>query len=171
MYAAPPAAPAPIRRERTTLIVVAQTLMVVKGIFWLIAGLGLAAFGIYLIADGNSFTVAHGSRNHPGLGAIEHGMIGLVIAVLIMAAGVLIAGGLADIILGVVMGRPSNVARWLTIVLNTITGVIALFGIVSDIGNHRGTGGAAMVLAVWLAVNFVIFYALVIDERSRQAFG
>lgn len=166
-----------VRGPRTGLVLVAEILMVVKGVFWLIAGMGLGAFGIYLIAHGADFRLLNGSRNYPGLGTIDAGLTGLVIAFLIAGAALCLAVGVADITLGVSVGRRSNAARWLTVVLNSVAAIIALMGLIGQLS--RSTAGSvaqhstagAVFLAVWLAVNIVIFYALVIDGRSRQAFG
>ena len=153
------------------MIVVAQILMVVKGVFWLIAGSGVCILGVYLFVHGADVHRASGSPANLGLDSLAKGLVGVAAAFAVMAGLVLIAGGVADIVLGVTVGRPSSVARWFTIVLNTVTGVIALVGIVGAANNHRGATGGLVFLAVWLAVNIVIFYALVIDGRSRQAFG
>lgn len=168
MYAAPAPFAGQLPRQRTTLILVAQVLMVVKGVLWVIAGIGIGAVGIYLLI--------HGPEVRPGAGAeglheLAKGLAGVAVAFAIVSGAFCLAVGVADIVLGVTLGRPSNVARWFTVVLTSVAGVIALFGIVGQAGNHAGTAGGAVFLAVWLAVNIVIFYALVIDERSRQAFG
>ena len=171
MPSAPPyggyAGQPPVPRQRTAMILVAQILMVVKGVLWLIAGLGIGAVGIYLLV--------HGPDLHPGAGAegldgLAKGLAGAAVAFAVTAGAFCLAVGVADIVLGVTLGR-SNVARWFTVVLNSIAGVIALLGIVGRAGNHGGTAGGVVFLAVWLAVNIVIFYALAIDKRSRQAFG
>ena len=155
-------------RRRTALILVAQVLMVVKGVLWAIAGIGIGAVGIYLLL--------HGPDMHPavapeGFRTLVKGLAGVAVAFAIVSGAFCLAVGVADIVLGVALGRPSNVARWFTVVLTSVAGVIAILGIVGQAGNHGGTVGGAVFLAAWLAVNIVIFYALVIDERSRQAFA
>jgi hypothetical protein len=170
MYGAPPPYGAPLTRPRTSMILAAQILMVVKGVFWLIAGSGVAVLGLYLVVHGADVHRAPGSPDSLGLDSLAKGLVGVAAAFAVMAGLVLIAGGVADILLGVTVGRPSSVARWFTVVLNTVTGVIALVGIVGEANNHRGITVGLVFPAVWLAVNIVIFYALVIDERSRQAF-
>lgn len=157
--------------QRTPLILVAQILMVVKGAVWLIAGMGFAAVGIFLVVHGGDLHPAPGSPGSEGFDGVATGLAGLAAAFAIMAGAFGLAIGVADIVLGVTLGSRSNIARWFTVVLNSVAGVIAVLGIVGQAGNHRGTVGGAVVLAVWLAVNLVIFYALVIDEHSRQVFN
>ena len=166
----PPAVPFGRRgpRQRTTLILVAQILMVVKGVLWAIAGISIGAVGLYLMIHGPDL---HPGAGPEGLDGLRKELAGVAVAFAITAGAFCLAFGVADIVLGLTLGRPSNVARWFTVVLNSIAGVIAFLGIVGQAGNHGGTAGGVVFLAVWLAVNVVIFYALVIDERSRQAFG
>ena len=172
MYATAVPFAAPVQRQRTAWILVAQILMVVKGVLWLIAGIGIGTIAIYVLLHGADLHPAPpGSPGYSGLEDIANGLAGVAVAFAITAGAFCLAVGVADIALGVTLGRPSNVARWFTVVLTTVAGVIALVGIVGQAGNHAATAGGAVFLAVWLAVNIVIFYALVIDERSRQAFG
>lgn len=161
----------PVAGRRTTMILVAQILMVVKGVLWLIAGIGIGAVGLYLLIHGPDVRSAAGAPGSLGLSGLRKELAGVAVAFAITAGAICLAVGVADIVLGVTLGRPSNVARWFTVVLTSIAGVIALLGIVGQAGYHGGTAGGAVFLAVWLAVNIVIFYALVIDQRSRQAFG
>ena len=164
-YAAPPAPP------RSGWILVAQILMVVKGILWLIFGLGIGTLGIYLLAHGADVRQEIGPPGYHGLYGLSKGLAGVAVAFTITAGAFCLAVGVADILLGVTLGRPSNAARWFTVVLTSIAGVIAVLGIVGQAGNRGGGAGGVVFLAVWLAVNIVIFYALVIDERSRRVFG
>lgn len=167
-YAAAAPFAAPARRPRTTLILVAQVLMVVKGVLWVIAGIGIGAVGIYLLIHGPDVRPGAGAE---GLHELVKELAGVAVAFAIVSGAFCLAVGVADIVLGVTLGRPSNAARWFTVVLTSVAGVIAVLGIVGQAGNHGGTAGGVVFLAIWLAVNIVIFYALVIDERSRQAFG
>ena len=171
MYATAVPLAGPVPRQRTPLILVAQVLMVVKGVFWLIAGLGIAAVGVYVLVHGADLHAASGSLRRYGFDGLANGLAGVVVAFAITAGAFFLAVGVADIVLGVTVGRPSNVARWFTVVLNSVAGVVAVLGIAGQAGNRGSTAGGVVVLAIWLAVNIVIFYALAVDERSRQAFG
>jgi hypothetical protein len=168
-YAVPYSLPA-VPRQRTGLIVLAQVLMVVKGVFWLIAGLGTIAVGIYLIVHGGDLHALPGYRDQPGLNAAATGLVGVATGFIIAVAVALLAIGIADIALGITVGRLSNVARWLTVALDVVAGIVALSSLIGQL-NHRPTAGGAVFAAAWLVTNIVIFYALVIDPRSRQAFG
>lgn len=168
IYAASVPFAGPARRRRTALILVAQILMVAKGVLWAIAGIGIGAVGIYLLVHGPDL---HRAAGPEGLDGLAKGLAGVAVAFTVTAGACCLAAGVADIVLGVTLGRPSNVARWFTVVLTSVAGVIAVLGIIGQAGNHGGTAGGVVFLAAWLAVNIVIFYALVIDEPSREAFG
>ena len=170
VYAGPAPYAMPPARQRTAAIVLAQVLMVVKGILWLIAGLAAAAAGIYYIVHGGDIQSLPG-RHYPGFDAVARGVLGLAAGFVIGIALVCVTLGVLDIVLGVFVGRPSNTARWLTVATNCVAGAIALLGLVGTL-NHNSTGaGGAAFFGVWLVVNIVIFYALVIDERSRPVFA
>lgn len=170
MYGLPPPYPMPATpRQRTGMIVLAQVLMVVKGVFWVIVGLGTMAVGVYFVVHGGSLRSSPRYGGYPGLGEAASGLIGIAAGFVVAVAVALLAVGAADIVLGVLLGRLSNVARWLTVALDVVAGIIPLTSLIGQV-NHS-TVGVAIFAAAWLAANVVIFYALVIDPRSRQAFG
>ena len=74
--------------------------------------------------------------------------------------------GIVDLILGIVVGRPSNVARWIIIVLDVISIIIAL----ADFANARTSIGA-LILVVYLALQVIVLYALLIDPATRRDFA
>jgi hypothetical protein len=165
-YAVAPAAPS-APRHRTGMIVLAQLLMILKGIFWLLGGGAAVAAGVYLLIHGGDLRALPGYESYYGVTAQS---IVSVATGIILAIGVaLLVIGVVDIVLGVTVGRPSNVSRWFNIVVNTITGIIALFGLIGQLSNGRMAG--VLFFAVWLGVNIVIFYALAINAQSRHAFG
>lgn len=160
-----------VRRERTGMIVFAQILMVLKGILWLLAGLAGAAAGVYLLVRGGSVRDLPGFESYASdYGLSVEAVIGVAAAIVLGVAAVAIVIGIVDLILGITVGRPSNVSRWFTIVVTVIASVIALSGLVNELSRPERLGGAVF-FAVWLAINVVILYALAVDPRSRHAFG
>ena len=74
--------------------------------------------------------------------------------------------GIVDLILGIVVGRPSNVARWIIIVLDVISIIVAL----TDFGRVNTSTGD-LVLIVYLALQVIVLYALLIDPPTRRNFA
>lgn len=160
-----------VRRERTGMILFAQILMILKGSIWLLAGLAAAAAGVYLIVRGGSIRDLPGVQSYANAyGASVDAIVGFAAALVLGAAMVAIVIGVIDLILGVTVGRPSNVSRWLTLVVTVFATLAAVSGLVNSLSDTQRMGGAIF-FAVWLGINAVIFYALAIDARSRRAFG
>lgn len=160
-----------VRRRRTGMILFAQVLMIIKGSLWLLAGSAAAAAGVYLIARGGSIRDLPGVQSYASAyGASVDAIVGVAAALVFGAAVVAIVIGVIDVILGVTVGRPSNVSRWLTLVVTVLATLAAVSGLVNSLADTQRMGGAVF-FAVWLGINAVIFYALAIDARSRRAFG
>ena len=170
MYAAPVPYAMPGARQRTGVIVLAQVLMVVKGVFWVIVGLAAGASGIYFIAHGADVRSLSG-RHDPGFDAVANGFLGLAAGFVIGIALASLTVGVVDIVLGVYVGRPSSTARLLTFAINCVAGAIALLGLIGALDHRTNNVAGAVFFGAWLVVNIVIFYAIVIDQRSRPAFG
>ena len=168
----PAAQPIPaVRRHRTGMILFAQILMIIKGSLWLLVGLAAGAAGVYLIVRGGSIRDLPGVQSYASAyGASVDAIVGVAAAIVFGAAVVAIVIGVIDLILGVTVGRPSNVSRWLTLVVTVFATLAAISGLVNSLSDTQRMGGAVF-FAVWLGFNAVIFYALAIDARSRQAFG
>ena len=74
--------------------------------------------------------------------------------------------GVIDLILGIVVGRPSNVARWIIIVLD----VISLLYVIDLL--TRGIGGAfTLIPLVFLIGKAIVLYALLLDPPTRRNFA
>ena len=74
--------------------------------------------------------------------------------------------GIVDLILGIIVGRPSNVARWIIIVLDVLSIIVAL----ADFGRVNTSTGD-IVLIVYLALQVIVLYALLIDPPTRRNFA
>ncbi len=74
--------------------------------------------------------------------------------------------GIVDLILGIIVGRPSQVARWIIIVLDVLSIIVAL----ADFGRVN-TNTGDIVLIVYLALQVIVLYALLIDPPTRRNFA
>lgn len=167
VYGAPMPAPV-VPRHRTGMIVFAQTLMILKGVFWMLIGLVAIAAAVYLLAHGGDVKSLPGYSSFSG--QIAQDWVAVAEGIFLASGVVLLLIGIVDVVLGVVVGRPSNVARWFSIVLNIITSLVAVSGLVNAL-SHGFTLGAVVFFGVWLGINAIIFYALAINEPSRHAFN
>lgn len=167
VYGAPMPAPV-VPRHRTGVIVLAQVLMILKGVFWMLGGVVAISAAVYLLAHGGDVASLPGYRSFAG--AIAQDWVAVAEGIFLAFGVVLLLIGVVDVVLGVVVGRPSNVARWFNIVLNIITSIIAVSGLVNVL-SHNATLGGVVFFAVWLGINAIIFYALAIHVPSRHAFN
>ncbi|MGH7686271.1 MAG: hypothetical protein ACREN2_05580 [Candidatus Dormibacteria bacterium] len=167
VYGAPMPAPV-VPRHRTGMILFAQILMILKGIFWMLGGIVAISAAVFLLTHAGDVTSLPGYRSFSG--AIASDWVAVAEGLFLAFGVVLLLIGVVDIVLGVMVGRPSNVARWFNIVLNIITSLIALSGLVNAL-SHSQTIGGALFFAVWLGINAIIFYALAINAGSRHAFS
>ena len=167
VYGAPMPVPV-VARHRTGMIVFAQTLMILKGIFWMLGGVVAITAAVYLLAHGGDLKSLPGYSSFAG--AIAQDWVAVAEGIFLGFGVALLLIGVVDVVLGVIVGRPSNVARWFNIVLNIITSAIAASGLVNAL-SHNPTLGSVVFFAVWLGVNAIIFYALAIHEPSRHAFN
>jgi hypothetical protein len=165
-YGAQPVVAAPVKVHRRTLfLTLAQIIIIVKAILTILIGLGIGAIGIYILVAGHAAIA-----NLPGYNSAQQqfgnaffttaGYIFIVIGLIPLIIGII------DIVLGVVVGRPSNVARWIIIVLDILSIIIAL----ADF-NRVNTGAGDLVLVVYLALQVIVLYALLVDPPTRRNFA
>ena len=74
--------------------------------------------------------------------------------------------GIVDLVLGIIVGRPSQVARWIIVVLDVLSIIIAL----ADFGRVNTSTGD-LILVVYLALQVIVLYALLIDPPTRRNFA
>ena len=74
--------------------------------------------------------------------------------------------GIVDIILGIVVGRPSQVARWIIVVLDVISILIAI----ADFGRVNSSTGD-LILVVYLVLQLIVLYAMLLDPATRRNFA
>ena len=169
-YAATPAYVAPVQRYRTGWVLFAQFIMILKGIFWLLAGAVFIAGGVYLIINGTSKLASlpgysqYASTISSYLNAIVGVLIGIGVFLLII--------GLLGIILGVIVGRPSNGARWTIVVFTVLAGIWWLYVTLIGLGNHNnGSTYGWLFGLVFLVTDLIVLYALLLNGRARHGFA
>jgi hypothetical protein len=165
-YGAQPVVAAPVKvHRRTFFLTLAQIIIIVKAILTILIGLGIGAIGVYILVAGHAAIA-----NLPGYNSAQQqfgnaffttaGYIFIVIGLIPLIIGII------DIVLGIVVGRPSNVARWIIIVLDVLSIIIAL----ADFGRVNTSTGD-LILVVYLVLQVIVLYALLLDPPTRRNFA
>ena len=151
--------------QRTFFLTLAQIIIIVRAVLILLTGIAAVGLGVYALVAGRAklTTVPGYDRYFTQLG---DAVVNAAIAFFIIAGAILVVIGVIDLLLGIFVGRPSNVARWLIIVLDVLTAV----GLLSRLSAHL-TDNGALILVVLLGLKAIIFYALVIDPATRRNFA
>jgi len=165
---APQAMPQPVVvkvHKRTFWLTIAQIIIIVKAILIILLAAASVAIGVYILAAGHAAL-----HNIPGYDnyATQFGnsFVNAAGALFFAFAIVPLVIGIVDLILGIVVGRPSNVARWIIVVLDVISILIAL----TDFARiNSGTGD--LILIVYLALQVVVLYAMLLDPATRRNFA
>ena len=165
-YGAQPVVAAPVKvHRRTFFLTLAQIIIIVKAILTILIGLGIGAIGVYILVAGHAAIA-----NLPGYNSAQqqfgNAFFSTAGAIFIAIAVIPLVIGIIDIVLGIVVGRPSNVARWIIIVLDILSIIIAL----ADFGRVN-TGAGDLVLVVYLALQVIVLYALLVDPPTRRNFA
>ena len=165
---APQAMPQPVVvkvHKRTFWLTIAQIIIIVKAILIILLAAASVAIGVYILAAGHAAL-----HNIPGYDnyATQFGnsFVNAAGALFFAFAIVPLVIGIVDLILGIVVGRPSNVARWIIVVLDVISILIAL----TDFARiNSGTGD--LILIVYLALQVLVLYAMLLDPATRRNFA
>jgi len=151
--------------KRTFWLTIAQIIIILKAILIILLAAASVAIGVYILAAGHAAL-----HNIPGYSNYQtqfgNSFVNAAGALFFAIAVVPLIVGIVDLILGIVVGRPSNVARWIIIVLDVISIIIAL----TDFANSRTSIGA-LILVVYLALQVIVLYALLIDPATRRDFA
>jgi hypothetical protein len=151
--------------KRTFWLTIAQIIIILKAIFILLLAAGSIAIGVYILAAGHAAL-----HNIPGYDnyATQFGnsFVNAAGALFFAIAVVPLIIGIVDLILGIIVGRPSQVARWIIIVLDVLSIIVAL----ADFGRVN-TNTGDIVLIVYLALQVIVLYALLIDPPTRRNFA
>lgn len=151
--------------KRTFWLTIAQIIIILKAILILLLAAGSIAIGVYILAAGHAAL-----HNIPGYDnyATQFGnsFVNAAGALFFAIAVVPLIIGIVDLILGIIVGRPSQVARWIIIVLDVLSIILAL----ADFGRVN-TNAGDIVLVVYLALQVIVLYALLIDPPTRRNFA
>ena len=151
--------------KRTFWLTIAQIIIILKAILIILLAAASVAIGVYILAAGHAAL-----HNIPGYSNYQtqfgNSFVNAAGALFFAIAVVPLIVGIVDLILGIVVGRPSNVARWIIIVLDVISIIIAL----ADFANAKTSTGA-VILVVYLALQVIVLYALLIDPATRRNFA
>jgi hypothetical protein len=165
-YGGQPQGVVPVKvHRRTFFLTLAQIIIIVKAILTILIALGIGAIGVYILVAGHAAIA-----NIPGYNSYQtqfgNAFISTAGYIFIVIAFIPLVIGIVDIVLGIVVGRPSNVARWIIIVLDVLSILIAL----ADF-NRVNTSSGALILVVYLILQVIVLYALLLDPPTRRNFA
>jgi hypothetical protein len=166
-YSAQPIASAPVKvHKRTFFLTIAQFIIIVLGLLRLLAGIAFIGFGVYILTAGSShLAILPGYDQY--VKQFGDAVVNLAASLFFIIGVPFFVIGLVDLILGVIVGRPSNVARWIIIVLDVLSILYVI-----DILGHNDIGGlSTLIVLVYLALKVIVFYALALDPATRRNFA
>jgi hypothetical protein len=151
--------------KRTFWLTIAQIIIILKAILIILLAAASVAIGVYILAAGHAAL-----QNIPGYAnyanQFGNSFVNAAGALFFAFAIVPLVIGIVDLILGIVVGRPSNVARWIIVVLDILSLIVAL----TDFGRiNSGTGD--VVLIVYIALQLIVLYAMLLDPPTRRNFA
>jgi hypothetical protein len=151
--------------KRTAFLTFAQFIIILFAIARILIGIGWAGLAVLFLVGGRARI-----ESLPGydqaLGQIGNGVLNVLAAVLFALAAYFLVAGVIDLILGIIVGRPSNIARWFIVVLD----LISLIYVIDFL--TRGVGGFwTLVWLVVLAGKLVVLYAMLLDPPTRRNFA
>jgi hypothetical protein len=151
--------------KRTFWLTIAQIIIILKAILIILLAAASVAIGVYILTAGHDAL-----HNIPGYdnyaNQFGNAFVNAAGALFFAFAVVPLIIGIVDLILGIIVGRPSNVARWIIVVLDVISIIIAL----TDFGRVNSSTGD-LILVVYLALQVIVLYALLIDPATRRNFA
>jgi len=151
--------------KRTAFLTLAQFIIILFAVVRIVIGLGWAALGVLFLVGGRA-RIASLPGYDQAIGQVGNGVLNALAAVLFVIAVYFLISGVIDLILGIIVGRPSNVARWFIIVLD----ILSILYVVDLL--TRGVGG--LWTLVWLVVlvgKAIVLYAMLLDPATRRNFA
>ena len=151
--------------KRTFFLTIAQIIIIVSAILIILRASASVGIGVYILVAGSSHL-----RDIPGYDQYVKQFGDAVrqsgrIAVLHHRRVPILVIGIVDLILGIIVGRPSNIARWIIIVLDVLSIICA-----SSTSRARETSAARdLILLVYLALQVIVLYAMA--DRPGDADG
>ncbi len=151
--------------KRTFWLTIAQIIIILKAILIILLAAASVAIGVYILTAGHAAL-----HNIPGYdnyaNQFGNAFVNAAGALFFAFAVVPLVIGIVDLILGIIVGRPSNVARWIIVVLDVLSIIIAL----TDFGRVNSSTGD-LILIVYLALQVIVLYALLLDPATRRNFA
>ncbi len=166
-YAAQPVAVAPVKvHKRTFFLTIAQLIIIVLALVRLLAGIAFIGFGVYILVAGSSHLATLPGYDQY-VKQFGDAVINLAASLFFIIGVPILVTGIVDLVLGILVGRPSNVARWFIIVLDVLSILYVI-----DILAHNDIGGlATLIFLVYLALKVIVFYAMALDPATRRDFA
>ena len=161
---APQYAVAPLRR-RTGWMVFAQVIVIIEASLGILVSLAIIALGILVVI--NVASVNDALNSIPGYNQLPSNFYNAAGGVFIGIGVVVLIISILWMVLGITLGRPSNVSRWIIIVLV----ILAIIGDLGSLAGGRNTARGSIGVIVYLAVQALVLYALLIDPNTRRAFA
>jgi hypothetical protein len=151
--------------KRTFWLTIAQIIIILKAILIILLAAASVAIGVYILTAGHAAL-----HNIPGYdnyaNQFGNAFVNAAGALFFAFAVVPLIIGIVDLILGIVVGRPSNVARWIIVVLDVISIIIAL----TDFARVNSSTGD-LILVVYIALQVIVLYAMLLDPATRRNFA
>ncbi len=164
-YGAQPVAAAPKHHKRTFFLTLAQFIIILLAIARILIGIAFIGFGIYVLVAGS-----HELSTLPGydqyVQQFGNAVVNLAATLFFIIGVPALVIGIIDLILGIIVGRPSNIARWMIIVLD----VLSAIGYI-DVLAHASTSTGTLIVLVLLACKVIVFYSLALDPATRRNFA
>jgi hypothetical protein len=166
-YAVQPMAVAPVKvHKRTFFLTIAQFIIIVLAIARLLVGIAFVGFGVYILVAGSS-KLAQLPGYDQYVTQFGDAVINLAATLFFIIGVPILVISIVDLVLGIVVGRPSNIARWFIIVMDVLSVLYVI-----DILAHNDIGGlATLIFIVYLALKVIVFYALALDPATRRDFA
>jgi hypothetical protein len=160
-------AAAPVKvHKRTFFLTIAQFIIIVLGLLRLLAGVAFIGFGVYILVAGSSHLATLPGYDQY-VKQFGDAVVNLAASLFFIIGVPFFVIGLVDFILGIIVGRPSNVARWIIIVLDVLSMLYVI-----DILAHNNLGGlSTLIVLVYLALKVIVFYAMALDPATRRNFA
>jgi hypothetical protein len=165
---APQAMPQPVVvkvHKRTFWLTIAQIIIIVKAILVILLAAASVAIGVYILSAGHAAL-----HNIPGYDNIAaqagNNFVNAAGAVFFVFAIVPLIIGIVDLILGITVGRPSNVARWIIVVLDILSILLAL----TDFGRVNSSTGD-LIVVIYIVLQALVLYAMLLDPATRRNFA
>jgi hypothetical protein len=165
---APQAMPQPVVvkvHKRTFWLTIAQIIIIVKAILVILLAAASVAIGVYILSAGHDAL-----RNIPGYdnyaNQFGNSFVNAAGAVFFAVAIIPLIIGIVDLVLGIIVGRPSNVARWIIVVLDILSILIAL----TDFARVNSSTGD-LIIVVYIVLQVLVLYAMLLDPATRRNFA